>query len=122
MYYIRHAIQHQFKLFASLWSLAIIPRMALTQKDVEHIAHLARLELTPAEKEMYREQLTAVLDYAAMLNELDLEGVPPTAHAIAQHNVLREDVVEPSLPIEDTLHNAPQQANNQFLIQSVLDE
>jgi len=103
-------------------SLAIISRMALTQKDVEHIAHLARLELTPAEKEMYREQLTAVLDYAAMLNELNLDDVLPTAHAVAQHNVLREDVAEPSLPIEDVLYNAPQQQDNQFLIQSVLDE
>ncbi len=96
--------------------------MALTQKDVEHIAHLARLELTAAEKEMYREQLTAVLDYAAMLNELDLDGIPPTAHAVARHNVLREDEIAPSLPLEDTLYNAPQQHDDQFLIQSVLDE
>ena len=71
---------------------------------------------------MYREQLTAVLDYAAMLNELDLDDIPPTAHAVARHNVLREDVIEPSLPIEDTLYNAPQQQDDQFLIQSVLEE
>ncbi|MCA9957572.1 MAG: Asp-tRNA(Asn)/Glu-tRNA(Gln) amidotransferase subunit GatC [Anaerolineales bacterium] len=96
--------------------------MALTQKDVEHIAHLARLQLTPAEKEMYREQLTAVLDYAAMLNELDLGGIPPTAHAVAQQNILRDDVIEPSLPLEDVLYNAPQQQDDQFLIQTVLDE
>ncbi len=96
--------------------------MALTQKDVDHIAHLARLALTSAEKEMYREQLTAVLDYAARLNELDLDAIPPTAHAVAQQNILREDVVESSLPIEDTLYNAPQQQDNQFLIQPVLDE
>lgn len=96
--------------------------MTLTDKDVEHIAHLARLALTPAEKEMYREQLTAVLDYAALLNELDLANIPPTTHAVPQHNILREDVVESSLPIEDTLYNAPQQQDNQFLIQSVLDE
>jgi aspartyl-tRNA(Asn)/glutamyl-tRNA(Gln) amidotransferase subunit C len=96
--------------------------MSLTQQDVEKIAHLARLELSPAEKAQYLEQLTAVLDYAAMLNELDLTGVQPTAHAIAQQNVLRDDVVVPSLPIEDVLFNAPQQAENQFLIQSVLEE
>ena len=96
--------------------------MALTQKDVEHIAHLARLELTAVEKEMYREQLTAVLDYAALLNELDLDGIPPTTHAIPQHNILREDIAEPSLPTEDTLYNAPQQQGNQFLIQSVLED
>lgn len=96
--------------------------MALTQADVEHIAHLARLELTAVEKEMYRQQLTAVLDYAALLNELDLEGVLPTAHAIPQQNVLRDDLVEPSLSVADVLYNAPQQQNNQFLLQSVLEE
>lgn len=94
--------------------------MALTHADVEHIAHLARLELTAVEKEMYRQQLTAVLDYANLLNELALDGIPPTAHAIPQHNVLRDDVIEPSLPLEDALYNAPQQQNQQFLIQSVL--
>lgn len=94
----------------------------LTLKDVEKIAHLARLQLTEAEKQQYLEQLTAVLDYAAVLNELDLDGVPPSPHAVAQQNVMRDDVIEPSLPIEDTLYNAPQQADNQFLIQSVLDD
>ncbi|MCA9969873.1 MAG: Asp-tRNA(Asn)/Glu-tRNA(Gln) amidotransferase subunit GatC [Anaerolineales bacterium] len=96
--------------------------MSLTHQDVEHIAHLARLELTPAEKEMFRQQLTAVLDYAAMLDELDLTDVPPTAHAIAQQNVLRDDEIAPSLPLADVLYNAPQQQDDQFLIQSVLDE
>ncbi|MCP4425720.1 MAG: Asp-tRNA(Asn)/Glu-tRNA(Gln) amidotransferase subunit GatC [Chloroflexi bacterium] len=94
----------------------------LTRADVEKIAHLARLQLSEEEKEAYLGQLTAVLDYAAVLNELDLEGVPPSPHAVAQQNIMRDDVIEPSLPIEDTFHNAPQQANNQFLIQSVLDE
>ncbi len=96
--------------------------MALTLADVEKIAHLARLELTTEEKELYLKQLTAVLDYADMLNELDLTGISPTAHAIAQQNVLREDHIKPSLPIDETLFNAPQQAQNQFLIQSVLEE
>lgn len=96
--------------------------MALTRQDVEKIAYLARLELTEAEKAQYQEQLSAVLDYAERLNELDLTSVPPTAHAVTQHNVLREDVIEPSLPLDDVLFNAPQQAQNQFLIQSVLDE
>ncbi|MBK6325276.1 MAG: Asp-tRNA(Asn)/Glu-tRNA(Gln) amidotransferase subunit GatC [Chloroflexi bacterium] len=96
--------------------------MSLTLQDVEKIAHLARLELTRAEKAQYLEQLSAILDYADMLNELDLEGIEPTAHAIAQQNIMRDDVVMPSLPLDDVLFNAPQQAQNQFLIQSVLDE
>ena len=96
--------------------------MSLTPQDVEKIANLARLELTSAEKAQYLEQLTAVLDYAEMLNELDLDGIVPTAHAIAQENVMREDVAAPGLAIDEVLFNAPKQAQNQFLIQSVLDE
>jgi aspartyl-tRNA(Asn)/glutamyl-tRNA(Gln) amidotransferase subunit C len=96
--------------------------MSLTPQDVEKIAHLARLELTHAEKAQYLEQLSAILDYAEMLNELDLDGIVPTAHAIAQQNVMREDVAAPGLTIDEVLFNAPKQAQNQFLIQSVLDE
>jgi aspartyl-tRNA(Asn)/glutamyl-tRNA(Gln) amidotransferase subunit C len=96
--------------------------MSLTLADVEKIAHLARLDLTEEEKAQYREQLSAVLDYAARLNELDLDGIPPTTHAIARQNVMRDDIVEASLPIGEVLFNAPQQAQDQFLIQSVLDE
>lgn len=96
--------------------------MSLSRADVEKIAHLARLELSEAEKERYQSQLSAVLDYADMLNELDLTGVPPTTHAIGRQNIMRDDVAEPSLPLNETLHNAPQQQADQFLIQPVLDE
>ena len=96
--------------------------MSLTLADVEKIAQLARLELTPEEKVLYREQLSAILEYAEMLNELDLTEILPTVHAVIRQNVLRDDVVEPSLPVDEVLFNAPQQARNQFLIQSVLDE
>lgn len=96
--------------------------MSLKEADVEKVADLARLELTPEEKAQYRGQLSKVLDYVAMLNELDLDDVPPTAHAVSQQNVLRADEVTPSLPTEDALYNAPQTADNQFLIQSVLDD
>jgi aspartyl-tRNA(Asn)/glutamyl-tRNA(Gln) amidotransferase subunit C len=96
--------------------------MALTLADVEKIAHLARLELTDAEKVQYQEQLSAVLEYAERLNELDLEGTLPTAHAVAQENVMRPDVIEPSLAIDEVLFNAPRQKNGQFLVQPVLEE
>lgn len=96
--------------------------MSLTLADVEKIAHLARLELTEAEKVQYQNQLSAILDYAERLNELDLAAVPPTAHAVTQQNVMRADIVEPSLPMEDVLFNAPQKANNQFVVQAVLDD
>lgn len=96
--------------------------MSLTREEVEKIAHLARLELTAAQKTEYQSQLSAVLEYADMLNELDLENVAPTAHAVAQQNVMRPDVAEPSLPLDEVLFNAAAHAENQFLIQSVLEE
>jgi len=96
--------------------------MSLTREEVEKIAHLARLALTDKEKEAYQRQLSAVLDYAAMLDKLDLSEIQPTAHAVARENVMRGDVVEPGLAIEDVLFNSTQHAQDQFLIQSVLDE
>ena len=96
--------------------------MSLTLDDVEKIANLARLELTAEEKALYQGQLSAVLDYAARLNELDIADVPPTSSAVALVNVWREDVAQPSLPLEDVLYNAPQRAQDQFAIQQVLED
>ncbi len=96
--------------------------MSLTHADVTKIAHLARLALSDEELSHYQEQLSAVLDYAARLNELDLTGVEPSAHAVGRRNVMRDDVVTPSLSREDALFNAAATAEGQFLIQAVLDE
>lgn len=96
--------------------------MSLTLQDVEKIAGLARLALTQEEKERYLQQLSAILDYAERLNELDITDVPPTASAVHLHSVMREDRIEPSLPIEDVLFNASHHSQNQFKIQAVLDE
>ncbi len=95
--------------------------MSLTRQEVEKIAHLARLALTEKEIVEYQEQLSAVLDYAEMINELDLDGVEPTAHAVTRSNVFRSDTAEPSLPLEDVLRNAGEHQQDQFFIQSVLD-
>ena len=96
--------------------------MSLTSQDVEKVANLARLELTHAGKAQYLEQLTAILDYANMLNDLNIDGIEPTVHAITRQSVMRDDVAVPGLSIDDVLFNVPKQAQNQFLIQSVLDE
>ena len=96
--------------------------MALTQAEVENIAQLARLTLTDEEKSLYQGQLSAVLAYAERLNELELDGVEPTSYAVPRENIMREDVARPPLPVEEVLFNAPQRANNQFLIQTVLDD
>ncbi len=94
----------------------------LTLADVEKIAMLARLHLTEEEKEKYRQQLSAVLDYVAAIDELDLDDLPPTTHAVSQHNILRPDRVSEALPVEQALANAASTAENQFAIQAVLDE
>lgn len=94
----------------------------LTREEVQKVAHLARLELTEAEIDLYQLQLSQVLDYVARLEELDVEGVPPTAHAVALTNVMRADEVRPSLAPEVALSNAASTAEQQFLIQRVLDD
>jgi len=96
--------------------------MSLTRDEVARIAHLARLALTDEELTHYGEQLSAVLDYAARLNELDLSGVNAAAPADSLSNVMREDVVTPSLTNEDALVNAAATVEGQFLIQAVLEE
>ncbi len=96
--------------------------MSLTPQDVEKIASLARLALTAEEKALYQEQLSAVLEYADRLNELDIADVPPTSSAVALRNVTRPDAAQPSLPTVDALFNAARQRQDQFWIQAVLDE
>jgi aspartyl-tRNA(Asn)/glutamyl-tRNA(Gln) amidotransferase subunit C len=95
--------------------------MSLSRDDVVKIANLARLALTDEELAHYGGQLSAILDYAARLNELDLTGIEPSAGA-GRQNVMRDDAITPSLPIEDTLFNAAATTEGQFLIQAVLDE
>jgi len=95
--------------------------MTLTLAEVEHIAHLARLKLTPAEKELYRQQLSAILEYAARLQKLDTSGIPPTASVLPPRSVLREDEPRPGLPVEDVLQNASQTENQQFRVPPVLE-
>ena len=94
----------------------------MTHIDVAHIAHLARLALTEQELAHYQEQLSAILDYAARLNELDLSGVALPSPSDSRHNVLRDDIVTPSLLRDDALFNAAATDEGKFLIQAVLEE
>ena len=100
--------------------------MSLTREDVLKIANLARLALSDEELAHYGAQLSAVLDYAARLNEVDLHGLNApeltSERPDHRHNIMRDDVVMPSLPTEDALFNAAATTDGQFLIQSVLEE
>jgi aspartyl-tRNA(Asn)/glutamyl-tRNA(Gln) amidotransferase subunit C len=95
--------------------------MGITMQDVEHVAGLARLELTPEEKEKFTGQLNAILKYMDKLNELNTDGVEPTSHVLPLVNVMREDEPRPSWPIEQVLKNAPDEEDGQFKVPAVLD-
>ncbi|MBN2982636.1 MULTISPECIES: Asp-tRNA(Asn)/Glu-tRNA(Gln) amidotransferase subunit GatC [Cohnella] len=95
--------------------------MSISAKDVEHVANLARLTLTDEEKEQFAGQLSAILKYAEKLNELDTDGIEPTSHVLPLYNVMREDEVAPSLPIEKVMANAPEEEDGQFKVPSVLE-
>ena len=94
---------------------------ALNKQDVDHIALLARLALSDEEKLSYLDDLMSVLTYAEKLNELDLDNVKPTAHAVAQQNVIRADEINSTLTPEKALANAAEAEDDQFVIQAVFD-
>jgi aspartyl-tRNA(Asn)/glutamyl-tRNA(Gln) amidotransferase subunit C len=95
--------------------------MPLTIAEVEHIAELARLSLTEEEKALYRDQLSAILDYAAVLQEVDTSAIPPTATVLPLQNVMRADVSVPSMSREDVLANAPDAYEGCFRVRAILD-
>ena len=95
--------------------------MPLSPQAVEHIAKLARLELTDEQKERYRGQLEAILDHVAKLQELDTENVPPTASVSVAQMPLRADESRPGLSKDDLLKNAPEWDDDQFQIPPVFE-
>ena len=89
--------------------------------DIEHVARLARLELTDEEKARLREQLGAILEHAAKVGEVAADDVPPTAYAIPRSNVLRPDEITPSLPVEEVLANAPEVEDDRFKVPRIVE-
>jgi aspartyl-tRNA(Asn)/glutamyl-tRNA(Gln) amidotransferase subunit C len=92
----------------------------LTRTDVEHVAHLARLGLTEAELARLEGQLNHILDQYVILTSLDTDHIPPTAQTIELLNILREDVVQPSLAVSDALANAPERSGDHFVVPAIL--
>ena len=82
--------------------------MSIDPKEVDYIARLAKLKLSEKERECFTHQLGEILDYMKKLNELDTKDVEPLSHVIDLKNVFREDEVQPSLPKEEALRNAPE--------------
>ena len=96
--------------------------MPIDRAQVEHIAALARISLTDAEKEAFARQLSDILDQFEILQSLDTAGVDPTAHVAGLDTVLRDDEAGDSLDAEDTLRNAPRRRGDFFQVRAVLEE
>ena len=96
------------------------PKISL--KDVEHVARLARLELSDADKERMRRELDSILSYIDKLRALDTEGVEPTSHAVPMTNVMREDATRPSFPQDEMLANAPERSGDFFRVPRIIEE
>jgi len=95
--------------------------MSLTPEEVEHIALLARLELTPAEKELFREQLSSILAHVELLQKLDTSRILPTSSVLPPRSRLREDEIRPGLSKDQALRNAPDESRGQFRVPPILD-
>lgn len=89
--------------------------------DIDHVARLARLDLTDEERERLRAQLAVILEHAAKVGEVAAADVPPTAYAIPRSNVLRADEPQPSLSHEDALAGAPEDEDGQFKVPRIVE-
>jgi aspartyl-tRNA(Asn)/glutamyl-tRNA(Gln) amidotransferase subunit C len=89
--------------------------------DVQYVADLARIQLTPDEIKIFNSQLGLVLEHVAKLNEIDVSQVEPMAHSFPIYNVFREDEIRESLDRETALSNAPHQAQGLFIVTKVVE-
>lgn len=96
-------------------------RMKSPEIDVQYVAHLARIGLTPEEQQTIGAQLGDVLGYIEKLKEADVTEIEPTAHPFPLVNVMRADEPRPSLPHEEALRNAPSAANGLFLVPKIVE-
>jgi aspartyl-tRNA(Asn)/glutamyl-tRNA(Gln) amidotransferase subunit C len=95
--------------------------MAAVDIDVNYVAHLARLALSPEEAGKFGAQLGNVLGYIEKLKEVDVTGIEPTAHAFPLINVTRPDEVRPSMDHEEAMRNAPAKANRLFIVPRIVE-
>ena len=89
--------------------------------NIDRVANLARIALTPEEKTTFAQQIGNVLHHIEQLGKVDVSGVEPSAHAFAVHNVWQEDVARPGLPVDQALRNAPVQRENMVAVPKVVE-
>jgi aspartyl-tRNA(Asn)/glutamyl-tRNA(Gln) amidotransferase subunit C len=90
--------------------------------DIDYVSNLARIELSPEEREKFQPQLGQVLEYFDKLQEVDVQGVEPTAHAFPRFNVWGSDVAKGGFSEEQALANAPKSRNGQIVVPKVVEE
>ena len=95
--------------------------MAITREEVRHVATHNRLGLSEEDIARFQEQLSQIIDYFQVLQQVDTEGVEPTSHTLALENVMRDDEPRPSFPSDDILANAPFRENDFFRVRAVLE-
>jgi aspartyl-tRNA(Asn)/glutamyl-tRNA(Gln) amidotransferase subunit C len=95
--------------------------MEITQQEVEAVAKLARLDITAVEKDMFSKQLSQILTHVEQLKRYDTGGVDQTSTVLGRVNVFREDVVRPSLPVEQALANAPEREADGFCVPKIIE-
>jgi aspartyl-tRNA(Asn)/glutamyl-tRNA(Gln) amidotransferase subunit C len=97
------------------------PMSSLTLEQIQHIANLARLNLTDEELGRYRDQLSSILDHFQQLQTLDTENIPPTASVSDEQATLRADEPRPGLSLDELLQNAPESEQRQFQVPPVFE-
>jgi len=102
-----------------LWGLSAMSQAP--DFNIDYVANLSRLALTPEEKEKFSQQLGDVLHHIEQLTKVDVTGVEPTAHAFPVENVWAEDVARPGLSVADALRNAPAQRENMISVPKVVE-
>lgn len=95
--------------------------MAITKKEVEHAAKLARLALSDQETELYASQMAKILSHVEKLGELDTRGVEPTAYSVSPETIFRKDEAKQSLPQSEILNNAPEKAKGCFKVPRIIE-
>jgi aspartyl-tRNA(Asn)/glutamyl-tRNA(Gln) amidotransferase subunit C len=95
--------------------------MAITREEVQHVAMLFRMALSEEEIARFQQQLSQIIDYFQVLQQVDTEGVPPTSHTLTLENVMRDDEPRPSYPPADILANAPLSEGGFFRVRAVLE-
>jgi aspartyl-tRNA(Asn)/glutamyl-tRNA(Gln) amidotransferase subunit C len=88
--------------------------------DIEHIAKLARLKLTDAEKEKFSNQMETIIGYIEKLSELDTENVEPTAHVLGLNNVFREDVATKPLTNQAPINDSPAHSKGHYEVPKII--